>query len=451
WNEWAEGSVMEPDVHFGYEILEATRRAKRTANFDPRGTYWHKGQPQFPEDRLAYRERIVLVGHDAFFAGAQTNLLNMARCLKRQLDIDVTIMLIEGGDLLADYERVAPTYLIGRAEGWQEALKTELRKITDLGARKAICNTVVTGDVAAVLKGEGFKVLGLVHELPALIESYDLSGRCWTVADKVDHIVCASRVVADEFCNRYWPEAGKIVIASQGIAFNRYHDEREAVRAEIRKELKLPAHAAIVLGCGHGDTRKGIDLFVQLMAEVTRACEPGTVAFVWVGTLDWQLDPYIHADAARMGLSSVFRVTGRTTDPGRYFMASDLFALTSREDPFPSVVMEAFDARLPVLAFNGAGGYVDIVNDESGALIPYLDVPAMAQAALGYLREPERRNAVGLDNHLRCRERFGYEPYMRKLLALLGDVPGQQVMAGLLKRQPWFSNAPRPTISAIVP
>lgn len=451
WNEWAEGSVMEPDVHFGYEILEATRRAKRIANFDPIGTYWAQGWPQFPQDRLAQRERVVLVGHDAFFAGAQTNLLNMARCLKRQLDIDVVIMLIEGGDLLPEYERVAPTFLIGKADGWQEALKLELRRYSDLGARKAICNTVVTGDVAALLKQEGFRVLGLVHELPALIESYDLSGRCWTLADRVDHIVCASRVVADEFCNRYWPESNKLVIATQGIAFNPHHEERAALRADVRKELGLPAGCAIVLGCGHGDTRKGIDLFVQLLADVARQSEPRSVAFVWVGTLDWQLDPYIQADVARLGLSAVFRVTGRTTDPARYFIAGDLFALTSREDPFPSVVMEAFDALLPVLAFDGAGGFVDIVNSDTGALIPYLDVAAMAQAALQYLREPERRARVGQSNHRVCRERFGYEPYLKKLLALLADVPAKQVMAGLLKRQAWFSDQPRPTITAIVP
>ncbi len=451
WNEWAEGSVMEPDAHFGYEILEATRRAKRLANFDPDGTYWRHEAPMFPEDRLTQRERIILIGHDAFFAGAQTNLLNIARTLKRQLQMDVVIMLIEGGDLLPEYERVAPTYVIGTADGWQDRLRDELRRYRVLGARKAICNTVVTGDVVAELKKESFRVLSLVHELPALIESYNLSLRCWTIADKADHLVFASRVVADEFCDRYWPESPKRVIAPQGIAFNNYHELRDAKRSDVRKELRLPAHCSIVLGCGHGDTRKGIDLFVKLAADVSRQCEPGAVAFVWVGTLEWQLEPYIQADVGRLGLTDIFRVTGRTTDPGRYFIASELFALTSREDPFPSVVMEAFDAKLPVLAFAGGGGYVDIVNDASGALVPYLDVAAMASAAVSYLRDPARREEVGERNHLTCRERFGYVPYLKKLLALLAHVPGEQVTAGVLERRAWFDERPRPSITAIIP
>jgi tetratricopeptide (TPR) repeat protein len=155
WNEWAEGSVMEPDAHFGYEILEASRRAKRNANFDSGETYWRMGIPLFPEDRLAQRERIIIVGHDAFRSGAQTNLLNMARTLKRDLNMEVVLMLLDGGDLLEDYERVGPTYVIGREEGWRTALQNELRRYRPLGARKAICNTCVTGELTEIFKQEG--------------------------------------------------------------------------------------------------------------------------------------------------------------------------------------------------------------------------------------------------------------------------------------------------------
>jgi glycosyltransferase involved in cell wall biosynthesis/tetratricopeptide (TPR) repeat protein len=451
WNEWAEGSVMEPDAHFGYEILEAARRAKRNANFDSGGTYWRMGVPLFPEDRLAQRERIIIVGHDAFRSGAQTNLLNMARTLKRDLDMEVILMLVDGGDLLEDYERVAPTYVIGREEGWRAALQKELRRYRPLGAHKAICNTCVTGELTEVFKQEGYRIVSLVHELPALIESYDLSARCWTLAANADNIVFASNLVAEEFCSRYWPESHKVTIAPQGIRFNNYHAERDSVRLQVREELGLPPASLLILGCGHGDTRKGIDLFVQVAAETRRQCGPHSVAFVWIGPVEWTLSPYILSDIKRLDLGDVFRVTGQTSDPARYFIAGDLFALTSREDPFPSVVMEAFDAKLPVVAFAGGGGYVDIVNARTGALVPYLDVPSMTNAVLDFIRNPDRRVSVGDYNHALCRERFGYEQYMRKLLALLSDVPAEQVTAGVVKRQPWFSDRARPTITAIVP
>jgi len=451
WNEWAEGSVMEPDVHFGHQILESAREAMHLANFDAAGTFWRMGRPAFPENRLEPRQRVLLIGHDAFPSGAQTNMLNMARTLKRLVDIDVTLMLIDGGELLPEYEKVATTHVIGKADDWRAGLQGLLRRYAALGARKAICNTVLTGDVCEVIKGEGYKVVGLLHELPTLIEAYGLQAQCWRFADKTDAIVAASKVVADEFAHRYWPDPRKVLIAPQGIAFSHYHADRDRWRARMREELSLPAQCSIVLGCGYGDTRKGIDLFVQMAGEVARNANPGSVAFVWVGALDNTLMPYVSADVQRLGIGDLFRVTGRTKDPARYFIAGDVFALTSREDPFPSVVMEAFDARMPVVAFEGGGGYVDIVGPQTGALVPYLDVAAMAQRVSGFIDDPDRLRLVGDHNHAWCRERFGYAPYMRKLLALLADVPAAQVAAGHLQRQAWFSSAPRPRITVIVP
>ncbi|MBK9020721.1 MAG: glycosyltransferase [Sulfuritalea sp.] len=40
---------------------------------------------------------------------------------------------------------------------------------------------------------------------------------------------------------------------------------------------------------------------------------------------------------------------------GHLYGGADVFALTSREDPFPSVALEAMDASLPVVAFEGSG------------------------------------------------------------------------------------------------
>jgi glycosyltransferase involved in cell wall biosynthesis len=451
WNEWAEGSVMEPDVHFGYEVLESTRSAKRLANFDPASTYWRAGRPQFPANRLAQRQRVLLVGHDAFPSGAQTNLLNMARCLKRELDIDVTIFLIEGGDLLPDYERVAPTFVIGKAEHWQTALREQLRSFARLGACKAIANTVITADVVDVMKQEGFRVVGLLHELPTLIDAYGLQPQCWRFADKADAIVSASEVVAGEFADRYWPDPKKLLVAPQGIAFNGYFAKRDSMRRLIREELGLGPDCLLMVGCGYGDTRKGIDLFVQVAGDIARRSRAGSVAFLWIGALDAQLAPYILADIERLQISELFRCTGRVSDAARFFIAGDVFTLTSREDPFPSVVMEAFDACMPVIAFDGGGGYVDIVNSDTGALVPYLDVSAMAQAVNGYLADVTRRTRVGASNHSLCRERFGYAPYMRKLLALLDGVSTEQVAAGFFEHTAWHRNTPRPRISAIVP
>jgi glycosyltransferase involved in cell wall biosynthesis len=435
WNEWAEGSALEPDRFFGYELLESTRRARKKGLYAAFGTHWTGGEPRLPADRVERAQRILLVGHDAHFHGAQINLLNMARSLRRSLGMELAIILLEGGELLLEYENAGPTVVL-EGEAWRDRLREHAHYYASMGTTMAICNTVVSGEAVQVLKDCGYRVCSLVHELPALIESRGWDRHSSAMAQASDALLFASDVVKSAYLERYRPDSSRLLVATQGIVFNPYWTKRERLRAEVRGELGWPPETRIVVGCGFGDTRKGIDLFVQVAADVSRRLPSNDVAFLWVGNVDPTLAPYITTDVARLGLSHKIRITGKVRDPARYFIGGDVFALTSREDPFPSVVMEAFDAGMPVVAFDGAGGYVDIVNEASGALAPYLDVASFGAAVESLLQDDAGRARIGERNHAYSRKHLGYEPYLEKVLALLQGVPASAVARGQLTSVP---------------
>ena len=56
-------------------------------------------------------------------------------------------------------------------------------------------------------------------------------------------------------------------------------------------------------------------------------------------------------DAKRLGLGDRIKFVGPLEQPAQLFAAMDVFALTSREDPFPLVMLEAAAAGIPFVCF----------------------------------------------------------------------------------------------------
>ena len=73
----------------------------------------------------------------------------------------------------------------------------------------------------------------------------------------------------------------------------------------------------------------------------------------------------------------------------------DAFALTSREDPFPLVMLEAGSLGIPVVCFAGSGGAQEFVQDDAGLIAPYLNVSAFADHLIRLNNLPLLRQSLG--------------------------------------------------------
>lgn len=380
---------------------------------------------------------LLFISHQASRTGAPIVLLHLLRWLKQHTPYQLVVLLQEGGEMEPEFRELGETLLweppMATGGIWQQRLRRVSQhtarhqrrvqeRLRQLAPALIYANTVVSADLALLLKPVlNCPVVCHVHELATVIDAFIGAERFTQLSPQIDCFVAASEAVADNLRSRYQVPTARIRTIHEFVPVLAAADFTLA-RQRVRQELGIPAEAFVVAGAGTIDWRKAPDLFIQVAQHVVAAAGE-RVYFIWPGgKLQSEEGRRVRHDVERAGLIGVVQFLGSKTNPHDYLSAADVFLLTSREDPYPLVCLEAAALGKPVLCFDRAGGMPEFVEQDCGVILPYLRSDLMAAAVLGLRADRPLRQRLGDNAARKLRERHSVEQAGSRVSQLLAEL-----------------------------
>ena len=340
-------------------------------------------------------KNLLFITHDISRTGAPHVLLYFIKWLRvNYSDIKISVLSLKDGELREDFKKVSDEFYdltslegndfsnnkyLGRFFLKKSGNKQVEKLLDELSARGfdlIYANSIVSIPIADRIfqKSKSSKFVAHIHELETIIR-LKLPGLN-KYQSRIDLFIAASDLVKQNLKFSHGIPEAKIKTIYE------FSDSKPIKRQVQKSEFE-------VLGMGTVHWRKGSDIFIQVAAYIKRKFPRHKIKFCWIGAFSKIEGTILEMDLKKLGLEEMVEFIGEKENPANFYADSNLFLLTSREDPFPLAAIELGMAGKPVICFEGATGIQEVVKNGGGRIVPYLDIQAMAHSIIEYYENEE--------------------------------------------------------------
>jgi glycosyltransferase involved in cell wall biosynthesis len=221
-------------------------------------------------------------------------------------------------------------------------------------------------------------------------------------------VIAVSQHTADHLVQVEHAPVEKVRVIHNGIDFDRVRVSSPDAPARVRAELGAVGRL-VVLIAARLHPEKGYESLLAAFARVVGGV-PGTVLLI-AGT--GPLESHYRRLAADHSLGDSVRFLGFRRDLPDIISAADIVVLPSLAEAFGLAAAEALYLGTPVVA-SRVGGLPEIVDDEiDGLLVPPNQPPALAEALVRLLTQPDLRARLAGRGRQKVAERFSFQAMVR--------------------------------------
>ncbi len=385
-----------------------------------------KSAPQFDKT-------VMVVSHDASRTGAPFLALNLVRELSKRYNV-VTVVL-GNGDLAVDFAASSVSlFEIDRMTTRPDKISQiveEICKAQEISM--AFVNSVESRAALVGLKSAGVPSVALLHEFAAYTRP---SSAFPDVFANADQVVFSTDITLDNALGKPGFERPvNVHVLPQGKCETRSteHVPDKVEEAWVNSVLRPKGpkdDTFVVIGAGTIETRKGIDLFIEVATRLITGPGGGRFRFVWFGKgfdpeNDVHRSVYLADQIERAGIQTQMKIVRSTTEIEHVYHSADLMLLSSRLDPLPNVAIDMLVAGKPIVCFERTTGIASLLASaglKDTCVANFIDTSEMAHKIRALSEDSQLLTEVVEKSQELAARNFDFSNYTLRLeeLARLG-------------------------------
>ena len=247
-------------------------------------------------------------------------------------------------------------------------------------------------------------------------EAKEISHREWLGGYESSDVITTSTILKNEIQQIYKIPDYKLWEIPNGINVGKI--KREIDPGNVKKHYGIHPCLPVVLFTGRMAYQKGPDLLVEAAAKVLKK---RNAQFVLIG--EGEMRSQCEYQAQKLGIGNSCNFLGYAPDNTviDWFNACDLVCVPSRNEPFGIVVLEAWDAKKPVVASDA----VALIENFKTGVVAHKE-PSSIAWGLNYVLEGLGRNRMGEKGYDLLKQKYNWKTIAKKTLEVYEKVIEKQ-------------------------
>lgn len=342
----------------------------------------------------------------AGYTGSEMMLWYLLSSLDKE-KFEIKLFAGRKGELLKEFPKTVETNYARAHSNWAYRLADKLLKklsLSGIDERQILkfhkkfspdywyLNTMTLHHVAEIAIKHKIKYIVHFHELLsqyASVSSFELKNM---ISRATYAVGCAEDVCQ----NLKVLGANKVHKQYECVDFSRI-EVNHSLKSTIKEKHKIPPSAFVIVMSGQRIERKGFDLFVETAIRSKNTNDH----FLWLGaSKNSGYEFYLEQRIKDNALTNITILAPPQHEYYDHLNLADLFFLSSREDPFPLVMLEAAYLGKPILTYN-SGGSNEFVSSELGIVLDEITRENTDAGILKMKKEIENQsfNATKIQEH----------------------------------------------------